>query len=197
LPSSDLTDAGSAATLAHGAGFRASRTADGIVLEFPVLRAPAAAMCLGAFSAICGLMPAIGLSALLSAESASASMTLSLALIGGFAAPFILASVVFLVLAIYLRANSLRVEINADGIRTERRVFGRITRSRGIARGDVAEIEPRIGARYQNVFSSTPRYALIAKHRTERLNDVVVAEDLAGQALMVNVRSLICTALGK
>lgn len=193
MPTSDSTD--SAAELAHGDGFRARRTATGITLEFPVLRAPGVALSLGAFALICGLMPAVGLSALLPLETASASAMLSLALIGGFAAPFMLASIVFAVLAIYLLANSLRVDISADSIRTERRVFGRITRLREIAREDVADIEPCIGARYQNVFSSTPRYALIAKHRTERRNNVVIAEDLSGQQLMSEVRTLICTAL--
>ena len=160
-----------------------------------MLRAPGAALGLGAFAVLCGLMPALGLSALLPLESANAPALLSLALIGGFAAPFILASIVFALLAIYLLANSLRVEINAAGVRTERRVFGRVTQLRTIAIADVAGVEPRIGARYQNLFSSTPRYALIAKHRAERRNDVAIAEDLIGQALMIELRTLICTTL--
>ena len=160
-----------------------------------MLRAPGAALGLGAFAVLCGLMPALGLSALLPLESANAPALLSLALIGGFAAPFILASIVFALLAIYLLANSLRVEINAAGVRTERRVFGRVTQLRTIAVADVAGVEPRIGARYQNLFSATPRYALIAKHCTDRRKDAVIAEDLAGQALMIELRTLICTTL--
>ena len=200
MPTSHSTDTGAAP--AHGPGFRAWRTPGtpgGITLEFPVLRAPGVAFGLGAFSLLCGVMPALGLSALLPLESSSASAMLSLALIGGFAAPFILASVVFAVLAIYLLANSLRVDIGADGLRTERRVFGRITRLREVARGDIADIEPRIGARYQNIFSATPRYALIARVRNARnagSEDITVAEDLAGQALMSDVRTLLRTALG-
>lgn len=166
------------------------------MLTYAALRAPGGALSLGVFALLCGLMPALGLSALLPLDSANASAMVSLALIGGFAAPFMLASVVFAVLAIYLLANSLRVEVSASGIRTERRVFGRLTRLREIARDDVAEIEPRIGARYQNVFSATPRYALIAKHRIERGNDVVIAEDIAGQALMIDLRCLIGASLG-
>ncbi len=195
MPISGSTDAAFAAGLPRGAGFHAYRTADGIVLEFPVLRARGAAMGLGAFAFICGLMPAIGLSALLPLKTADAAAMLSLALIGGFAAPFILASVVFAALAIYLQANSLRVEIRADGISTERRIFGRVTRLCEIKREDIADIEPRIGARYQNVFSATPRYALIATHRVGQDNNVVVAEDLAGQELMAEVRGLICQVL--
>jgi len=165
------------------------------VLTFPVLRAPGVALSLAAFALLCGLMPALGLSALLPLETANASAMVSLALIGGFAAPFMLASVVFAALAVYLAANSLRVEIDAAGVRTERRVFGYVTRLRGMARDDIMEIEPRIGARYQNVFSSTPRYALIARHREGASNDMVVAEDLAGQATMQEVRALMCATL--
>lgn len=197
MPTSGLTDA--TTVLAHGAGFSARHIADGIVLTFPVLRAPGVAISLGAFALVCGLIPAAGLSALLPLQTANAMAVVSLALIGGFAAPFMLASVVFAALAIYLPANSLRVEITATGIRTERRVFGCVTRRHEIAREDIADIEPRIGARYQNVFSATPRYALVAQRRAARdgkdNNDVVVSEDLAGQALMAEVRTLICTAL--
>ena len=132
MPTSDSTD--TAALFAHGGSFRARRTPDGIVLEFPVLRAPGAALGLIAFAVLCGLMPAIGLSALLPLEPGNASAMVSLALIGGLAAPFMLASVVFAVLAIYLLANSLRVEISAGGIRTERRVFGRVTKTSTISR---------------------------------------------------------------
>jgi hypothetical protein len=183
------------ATLPRGAGFHIKRSAHGITLEFAPLRAPGTALGLIAFSLLCGAMPALGLSALLPLEPANASALVSLALIGGFAAPFMLASVVFLLLAIYLMANSLRVEISADGVRTERRVFGRLTRQCEIARVDIEAIEPRIGARHQNMFSSTPRYALIAKHHQQRGKDVVIAEDLAGQPLMIDVRTLILSEL--
>lgn len=165
------------------------------MLTFSVLRAPGATLSLAAFALLCGLMPTLGLSALLPLDTANASAMVSLALIGGFAAPFMLACVVFAALAIYLAANSLHVDIDAAGARTERRVFGYVTRLREIARDDITEIEPRIGARYQNVFSSTPRYALIARHRDGRSNDVVVAEDLAGQATMQEVRTLLSAAL--
>lgn len=171
------------------------RSADGIVLDFPVLRAPGVSLSLGVFALLCLLMPAAGLSALLPLQSANAMALVTLALVGGLAAPFALAGVVFLALAIYLAANSLHVDIDASGIRTERRVFGQLTRRRDIARDDVATIEPRIGARYQNVFSATPRYALVAHHRDERARDIVIAEDLAGQPLMQEMHQLICAAL--
>ena len=178
-----------------GGGAIARRTANGITLEFPVLRAPGAALCLGAFALLCGVMPALGLSALLPLESGNASAMVSLALIGGFAVPFILASVVFALLAMYLLANSLHVEIDAEGARTVRRVFGLVTKTASISRSQIAAVEPRISARYQNVFSATPRYALLAKHPTARDQNLILAEDLTGQALMIEVRTLVCTAL--
>jgi hypothetical protein len=164
-------------------------------LTFPALRAPGVAASLAAFALVCGLLPAIGLSALLPLRSADAAAMVSLALIGGMAAPFLLAAAVFFVLAVYMAANSLTVSVTPAGVGTLRRVFGRPVRWREIAREDITGIEPRIAARYQNVFSATPRYALVAKHRGGKNSDVVIAEDLAGQALMVEVRTLLCTAL--
>jgi hypothetical protein len=192
LPDIDTSDM---AALARQAGFRAQRASGGWILDFPILRAPGPAACLAAFALLCGLMPALGLSALLPLPPDNASAMVSLALIGGFAAPFIVASIVFAALAVYLLANSLHVEITADGVSTERRVFGHITRRRAIASGEITDIEPRIAARYQNVFSATPRYALIAVHTSAPGESVVIAEDLAGQPLMQHVRDAMRTAL--
>lgn len=186
------TDTG---TIARARGFIAQRTASGVVLHFGVLRAPGVALSLALFALICGLLPAVGLSAMLPLNPASASAMLSLALIGGFAAPFILAAVIFLLTAVYLAANSLHVDVDRQGIYTERRVLGRLTKVSRLARADIQAIEPRIGARYQNVFSGVPRYALVAKHRTSGNADVVVAEDIAGQALMQETQKLIRAAL--
>lgn len=177
-------------------GFSLARTTTGITLDFPVLRAPGTALGLLAFSLLCGAMPAVGLSALLPLEAGNASAIVSLALIGGFAAPFILTSIVFALLAIYLLSNALHVEISAGGVRSERRVFRYVTRHLEIARADIAGVEPRISARYQNLFSATPRYTLIAKHASSRNKDVTVAEDVAGQPLMIELQALICSTLG-
>jgi hypothetical protein len=192
LPTSNLIDP---ARLAQGAGFHVHRTDEGWIFDFPVLRAPGPAFGLLAFAALCALMPALGLSALLPLESANAAAVVSLALIGGFAAPFILASVVFAGLALYMLANSLRVEIRADRVDAERRLLGYMIRRSSIARADIADIEPRISARFQNLLSATPRYALIAKHTLKRSNDIVIAEDLAGDAIMLELRALACATL--
>lgn len=181
----------SATTPSPGANYRVQRTAHGVVLDFPPCRAPGVALGLLAFALVCGLMPALGLGALLPLKNVDAEALVSLALIGGFAAPFILACTVFALLAIYQLTNALHVEVSASGIRTERRLFGRVIKRAEIAHADIADIEPRIHARFQNVFSRTPRYALIAKHRTERSNDVVVAEDVPGQTHMTALLAIL------
>lgn len=166
------------------------------MLEFLALRAPGPALGLLAFATLCALMPALGLSALLPLDNANAAAMVSLALIGGFAAPFMLASVVFALLALYMLANALHVEIDADGIATERRVLGRVTRRQRIARADIADVEPRISARFQNLFSATPRYTLVARHRELRAADVIIAENLIGEPAMRAVRALANHSLG-
>lgn len=181
--------------LPGGANFRVARTQGGVVLVFPALRAPGAALGLLLFAALCGLMPALGLGALLPLEAGNAAAFVSLALIGGFAAPFILACGVFTLLAIYQLANSLTVEIDAEGVKSERRVFGYSTKRRALARAEIAAIEPRASARFQNLFSTVPRYALIARHRETRALDVVIAEDLTGAAIMQPVQALACQQL--
>jgi len=70
-----------------GTNFHVERTAQGITLNFPVLRARAPALGLLLFAALCGLLPALGLSALLQLGSGNAAAMVSLALIGGLAAP--------------------------------------------------------------------------------------------------------------
>ena len=176
--------------------FTVERTPQGLVMHFPVLRAPGAALGLGAFALLCALMPALGLAAVLPVESANASAMLTLAMVGGMAAPFLLASVVFAALATYLAANALQVNINASGAWHERRVFGYFSRQRAIARTDIAEIELRIASRHQNLFSSEPRYTLVARHKDGHAGDVVAAEDVRGQALASELASLLQGVLG-
>lgn len=184
------------ASTPQDADFHLTRSAHGIILAFPPGRALGAASGLFAFSLLCGVMPALGLSALLPLRAGDASAVVSLALIVGFAIPFIVASVTFATLSVYMTVNMLRVEIGSDGVRSRRQVFGWITQRRQIARADIADIEPSISARHQNLFSATPRYALIARHVSGSKGDVVVAEDLHGQALTMSLRTQICAALG-
>ena len=181
----------------RGDTFRVRRTADGIEIIFPALRAPGVALTTGAFSFVCALLPALGLSAMLPLKSDDAAAMVSLALIGGMAAPFILASAVFGVLAIYMLANSLTVEVSPSGAHAVRRVFGRAVQLREITRGDIARIESHINARYQNVFGAVPRYRLLARHRESRSADVVIAEDLIGEAVRDEMQTLVESILNE
>jgi hypothetical protein len=165
-------------------------------MDFRVLRAPGAALGLAAFALVCALMPALGLGALLPLQNANAGSLMTLALVGGMAAPFIFASIVFATLAVYLVANALHVEVNPQGARHERRVFGILARTRAIARSDIAEVALRIAARHQNLFSREPRYTLVARHKDDRTGDVVLAEDVRGQALAGELAALLQGILG-
>lgn len=165
-------------------------------MDFPVLRAPGAALGLAAFATLCAIMPALGLAAVLPIESANAGAMITLAMVGGMAAPFIFASVVFGALAVYLAANSLHVEVRSAGARNERRIFGVLTREHAIARSDIEEIGLRIASRHQNVFSNEPRYTLVARHKAGRTGDVIVAEDVRGQALASELAGLLQGVLG-
>lgn len=177
--------------MVRGGTFYTRLAADGIEFVFPVLRAPGVALGVGAFAFACALLPVLGLSAMLPLKSADAAGMVSLALIGGVAAPFALASVVFGVLAIYMLANSLTVRVTPADVTAVRRVFGRAVQRREIARGDIARIESHVSARHQNVFGATPRYRLLARHRESRGADVVIAEDLIGGAARDKVQTLV------
>jgi hypothetical protein len=177
--------------MVRGGTFRVRRTLDGVELLFPVLRAPGVALTTGVFGLVSAFLPALSLAALLPLQSADGMAMVSLALLGGMAAPFLLASVVFTVLAIYMLSNSLTVTVTPAGVHAIRRVFGRAVQLREIAQDDVAQLESQISARYQNVFGAIPRYRLVAQHRDGRSNDVVIAEDLIGAEIRDEVQKLV------
>ena len=164
-------------------------------MDFHVMRSPGAALGLLAFALLCALLPALGLGALLPMKNAGAGSLITLALVGGMAAPFIFACVVFGTLAVYLAANSLHVEVDKNGARHERRVFGLRTRVASIARHDITRVDLRIASRHQNLFSREPRYTLIARHVTGAERDLVVAEDVRGRELATELTALLYGAL--
>ncbi len=164
---------------------------DGIELYFPPLRAPEVATLLGMFGVVCMVLPLLAVSALLAAGGSAAYGLLAIALVSSFVAPFPIFGVVFVALAAYLLANSLTVTVNPSTIRSVRRVFGICVRRREIRCRDIAAIEDRIAAKYQSLFSAEPRFRLIARHATQSQHDVVVAETLAGEAVLAQVHALI------
>ena len=175
---------------------RVSQRPGGIELYFPPLRAPGIAAMLGLFGVVCMVLPLLAASSLLAAGGSAVHGLLAIALVGSFVAPFPVFGAVFVALAVYLLANSLTVTVNPSAIRTVRRVFGMCLRRREIKCRDVAAIEDRIAAKYQSLFSAEPQFRLIARHATQPRYDVVVAETLAGEAMMAQVQGLIAGHAG-
>ncbi|MDP1718789.1 MAG: hypothetical protein Q8L40_12020 [Burkholderiales bacterium] len=151
---------------------------------------------LGMFGGVCILLPLLAVSALMSSGGSVAYGLLTIALAGSFVAPFPVFGAVFVALAVYLLANSLTVTASPAAIRSVRSIFGICLRRREIKREDIAAIEDRIAAKYQSLFSAAPQFQLIARHATQPKLSVVVAENLAGVAMMAQVRDLIAGHAG-
>ncbi len=175
---------------------RVAQRPDGIELYFPPLRAPEIASLLGMFSFICIVLPLLAASNFLAAGGSSAHSLLAIALVGTFLVPFPVFGVVFAGFAVYLLTNSLTVTVSHAGIRSVRNIFGVCVRRREIHREDIAAFEDRIAAKYQNLFSAAPQFQLIARHATQPKLSVVIAENLAGETMMAQVRDLIASHAG-
>ncbi len=174
---------------------RVTQRPDGIELYFPPLRAPEVAAMLGMFGVVCIVLPLFAIAALLGGSSEAYGL-LAIALASSFVAPFPIFGAVFIALAVYLLANSLTVTVSPAAIRSVRRVFGLCVRRREINCREVAALEEGVAAKYQSLFSDQPRFRLIARHAKPSQHDVVVAETLAGEAMLAQVRSLIAENAG-
>jgi hypothetical protein len=168
-----------------------ARTAQGIELYFPPLRAPAAALGLAAFGVVCTAMPAAAGAAIVSALGFDAHGLLVIALLAGFVVPFFAFGLTFTALAVYQLANSLYVRVERAGIATARRAFGLTFARRLIAAADIVAIKPQIPSRFQSPFAVEPSYRLVAVPRDPARDRVIVAENLIGEALMERIKKLI------
>jgi hypothetical protein len=168
---------------------RITRTADGVELYFPPLRAPEVALPLAAFGVIAAAMPAVAIVALLPVALASAGNILGASLLGGFVVPFVAFGSFIVAVAIYMLANALHVHVSASAIDTARTVFGVVVKRRRLDRHEIVAVQPEIPSRYQSLFSSMPSYQLVARDRHARR--VVVAETLRGEEAMQEVKALI------
>jgi hypothetical protein len=121
---------------------------------------------------------------------------LTLALIGGIIAPFMLCGIAFVALGIYMMANSLQVCIDANRVVTQRRLFGLAVSRRELPASEIAAIEAAIPARFQNAFGGRTNYRLIARAGSGRSHDVVVAESLYGDRVMEQTKREIELACG-
>lgn len=169
---------------------RVTPLASGIELYCPPLRAAGSALMLAFFGLACsmiGLAAVAGLSR--SSESASASM-LALAFAGVFALPLLALGQIFIAIAVWTAANSLRVEVSRDGLRMTRNVFGYAVVRRVIPSGDITAIESRLAARYVGVFGPVRYYRLFAR-AGNFTQPILVADSLKGPAMTEELRQLI------
>jgi hypothetical protein len=190
---------------------RLTRSYQGIELYFPPLRTPGPALALALFGGACfipGLFAAIAVAPL---AAAGAAGMLAIWLMSIFILPFIAFGVLFVVLAVYLVANSLRVMVTDSEIRSLRRVFGIALRERRVPRADVAALDAVAVMRYRWPRDDVPFYSLVVRtksgaglsmqdaYRTRRLaqfrnRNLTVAESLRGDELMEQVKAEIVRA---
>ena len=170
------------------AALQIEHVAGGIELYFPPLRDAAAALALGAFGVLCTVLPLAAVDALVPAGVPLPYGLMVLALIGGIVAPFMLCGIVFVALAVYMAANTLRVSVNASRIIAVRRAFGLRVSRHELACPEITEINADIPSRLQNPFRTATSYRLVARARAGRARDVVVAESLSGEDVMQRVR---------
>jgi hypothetical protein len=175
-------------TFRSSAALQIERTSSGIELYFPPLRNGAAALPLSVFGTLCIVLPLAAVFVLVPPGAPGAYGLLVLALIGGLIGPFMLCGIVFVALGIYMLANSLRVSADPVRIATQRRAFGLPVATRELACSNAAAIEAEIPSRFQNAFSTETIYRLVARAKTGRSGDVIVAESLRGQALMEELK---------
>ena len=173
---------------------RLRRTAAGIELCYPPLRCPDVAVPLALFGALAFALPALGASALLPSALASTAGAMIAVLVGVFIAPFALFGAVLVMQSLYMLVHTLRVQAGPHGITTAVFVFGVPLARRHLAHAEVAAIVPRILARHQSVFSALPIYHLVACN-AGRTRCITVAAGLRGEALMLQVQTLIEEAL--
>ena len=168
---------------------RVTHTPQGVELFFPPMRMPEVAAPLALFGIIATAVPAITVAALLPSLGVASGL-LSAVLVAAFVLPFGIFGMAFVILALYMVANALRVRIEGETIDTVRLLFGCVVRRHHVVRNDVGSLEPKIASRYQSLFSADPVYRLVAID-TLLNKRVVVAETLEGEAQMQQVKALI------
>jgi hypothetical protein len=177
-------------------GLQRTRTPDGIEFYFPPLRDAVPALALGAFGVLCIVLPLAALRALVPPGVPIPYGLMALALVGGLAAPFMLCGLVFACLGVYMMANSLHVSANPVRILAIRRLWGFAVSRRELPSSGIIAIESEVPSRFQNALSTETSYRLVARARTGRSGDVVVAESLRGIALMEQVKREVESACG-
>ncbi len=173
---------------------RITPLASGIELYFPPLRAAGSALMLALFGLACSM---IGLAAVAglarSSESAAASF-LALAFAGVFALPLLALGQVYIAIAVWTAANSLRIEVSGAGLRMTRNLFGYVVVRREISSADIAAIESRLAAKYVGAFGNARYYRLFARARNFP-RPLLIADSLRGPAMTEEIRQFVLTHL--
>jgi hypothetical protein len=164
-----------------------NHAAQGAEFYFPPLRAGLQPLALAAFGILCIVLPALAFLALVPA-GADARGLMSIVLVGIFIAPFPAFGAAFIVLAVYVLANSLTVRVDPAAISTVRRVFGIVLSRRRLEREQIAAIEAQPAPRYHNPLGGR-RLCLVARHHVQRKFDLVVADNLDGEDAAARMRS--------
>lgn len=172
------------------------RTSEGIEFNFPPLRDGGTALALGGFGVLCVILPLAAVYALVPPGVPVPYGLLVLALIGGLVAPFMLCGVAFVCLALYMAANSLQVTAGPARIMAVRRLCGWAVSRRELPCAAIASIESDVPARFQNAFSTETTYRLIARAKSGRSADMVVAESLRGSAQVEQIKRELQSACG-
>ena len=175
---------------------RLTRTDDGIELYFPPFRRPGTALGLGVFGVIASVLPAVGIAALIPRALADSAGLMSAVLVAAFILPFLAFGMTCVLLAAYTVSNALLVRVDREGIQTWRMLFGVALKRHRLPRDAIAGIESQIAARDQSPFNAQPVYRLIARDRTGTRR-VIIAESLAGETLMQQVKALVERARGE
>jgi hypothetical protein len=195
-PTSASTDRAPRQPHREDAALQRTRTSDGVEFHFPPLRDAGAALALSAFGVLCVVLPLAAVYALVPPGVPVPYGLLVLALIGGLIAPFMLCGIAFVCLGINMVANSLEVSASPARLVAVRRLCGFAVSRRELPCSGIAAIESDIPARFQNAFSTEAIYRLVARAKTGRGDDVVVAESLRGNALMEQIKREMESACG-
>jgi len=181
--------------------FHLEQTPQCITLRFPMLRAPAGPLLLGAFGAVAMVLSGLAVRALIAAGSNMTYDLLALALLGTFAVPFLVFGGWFMIFAGFALLNTLEVNVRPDGITSEYRLLGLRVGGSVLVRAAITEIDIVMGPRYRNVLGGPAYYQLVVRRRDGTQlypGDGIIGEDaaLALKAGIEDVLQLTASAAG-
>ncbi len=165
--------------------------AGGVGLYFPPLRAAGSALMLALFGIACSVIGLAAISGLVRSGETAAASLLALAFAGVFALPLFALGQLFIAIALWSAANSLQVEVSAEGLSAVRRWFGYTVARHVLARADITAIDSRLAARYVGALGNARYYCLVARGGGAPQRRILIADSLRGPAMTDEVRRMI------